>query len=69
MSISAAGSCPQRQDILDGRSNKLGLTAAVSLIRVVPTVIDPIAEAAVGHTSLIVAGPETFSAAPVDCKQ
>lgn len=69
MSISVARSCPWRQDISDGRSNKLWLTATVSLIRVVPTVIDPVAETTVGYTSLVVAGPETFSAAPVDCKQ
>lgn len=44
----------------------LTLTAAVGLIRVVPAVVDPVAEAAVGDAALVVAGPEALATAPVD---
>lgn len=71
ISISVAGSCPGRQDGLEkgGRSNGLWLTAAESLIRVIPAVIDPVTEAAAGHAALVVARPEALPAAPVDWTQ
>lgn len=50
-----------------GIQRLLQLTAAVHLVGVVPAVIDPVAEAAVGHAALVVAGPEPLPTAPVDC--
>lgn len=41
------------------------LTATERLIRVIATVINPVAEATVGHAALVVAGPEPSPAAPV----
>lgn len=47
----------------------LTLTTAVCLIRVVPAVIDPVAEAAICNAALVVARPEALSTAPVDWTQ
>ena len=70
MSISVAGSCPRRQGGIEtGRIEpqikQLRLTATESFIRVIPTVIDPVTEATVGHTPLVVARSETLPATPV----